>query len=188
MEPDGLAKFERRLCEAQVYLEYGAGGSTVLAAQCGPKEIHTVESDKNFLDAVQRRVEVLSVSTRLQTYYVDIGPTKEWGWPTDATCAARWPAYCLAPWVPLAETHNPPDLILIDGRFRVACFLTSLMFAKPGTAVLFDDYLDRPEYHVVQKHVEQTGRAGRMAEFLVPEEIDRRSVLADLLTHVTNPA
>jgi hypothetical protein len=44
-----------------------------------------------------------------------------------------------------------PELILIDGRFRVGSFLTSYQRAIPGTIILFDDYYSRPEYHFVEK-------------------------------------
>jgi hypothetical protein len=37
-----------------------------------------------------------------------------------------------------------PDLVLIDGRFRLACFLHPLLAAAPGTPILFDDYTNRP--------------------------------------------
>ncbi|WP_240997067.1 hypothetical protein, partial [Pseudomonas viridiflava] len=37
-----------------------------------------------------------------------------------------------------------PDVILIDGRFRIACFVTAYLRATKPMIVLFDDYLDRP--------------------------------------------
>lgn len=188
MEPEGLAHFERRLREAKIYLEYGAGGSTVLAAQLGVDVIHTVESDKNFLEALRQRVSQCQVPTRLHTHYVDLGPTKEWGMPIDLGCAARWPRYCVAPWANFIGAGIQPELILIDGRFRVACFLASLLFARLGTVILFDDYFNRPHYHVVEKHVPHNARAGRMAEFIVPAEMNRQHVIVDLLAAVTNPA
>jgi hypothetical protein len=41
--------------------------------------------------------------------------------------------------------------------------------------VLFDDYFNRPHYHVVEECVnpEMKMSAGRMAKFVVPEELDR---------------
>ena len=39
------------------------------------------------------------------------------------------------------ENKLVPDLILIDGRFRVCCFLSSLKYGNVGTKILFDDYL-----------------------------------------------
>lgn len=39
---------------------------------------------------------------------------------------------------------------MIDGRFRVACFLYSLLCAETGTVILFDDYSLRFRYHLVE--------------------------------------
>jgi hypothetical protein len=188
MEREGREHFEQRVRDVNVFLEYGAGGSTLLAAKLGAKEIHSVESDKGFLAAVRERIVQDSPATRVHAHYADIGPTKEWGVPSDVSCAVKWPMYCLAPWPTMVSESSLPDLILIDGRFRVASFLTSLMFAKPGTPILFDDYFDRPHYHHVEKHLAPTARAGRMAEFIVPAGVDSRSTVLSLLPFVTNPA
>ena len=40
---------------------------------------------------------------------------------------------------------------MIDGRFRVASFLTTLKKSKKGTKIIFDDYKSRSQYHVVEK-------------------------------------
>jgi len=73
-----------------------------------------------------------------------------------------------------------PDLVLIDGRFRVACFLHSLLAAEPGTPILFDDYSNRPHYHLVEESypIEQT--EGRQALFRVPAELDREVIGREL--------
>jgi hypothetical protein len=50
----------------------------------------------------------------------------------------------------LKGTDNA-DLYLIDGRFRVACFMETLMRCKPDAVLLMHDYAPRPEYHVVEQ-------------------------------------
>jgi hypothetical protein len=188
MEKEGIALLETRLREAMVYLEYGAGGSTMLAAELGVKYIHSIDSDHGYLDAVQRRVSECQPAATVTGYYVDIGPTKEWGQPTNSGYANRWPNYCVAAWDVLLLQNRRPDLILIDGRFRVACFLASLVFAKPGTVILFDDYFDRPYYHVVEKYLQPSAKAGRMAEFVVDSSFSPSQVLLDLMATSANPA
>jgi hypothetical protein len=41
------------------------------------------------------------------------------------------------------------NLILIDGRFRVACCLKCFNVINPKCLIAFDDFLNRPYYHVV---------------------------------------
>lgn len=188
MEEDGLALFMERIEKAKVYLEYGAGGSTVFAASKGCAEIHSVESDQGFLDAVRNRVAELGGPTELKTYYANIGPTKEWGQPTDLACARFWPRYSVAPWENLIASDRRPDVILIDGRFRSACFLVSAMLAKPGTSILFDDYCDRSHYHVVEKYIKPRLKAGRMAEFWIESPLRIDDIVTDLIFTISDPA
>jgi hypothetical protein len=188
LEPEGMARLEARLREASIYLEYGAGGSTVMAAEMGVKEIHSIDSDKGFLDAVQRKIAESRSGSKICLHHVDIGPTKDWGHPTDRTFANRWPKYCVAGWDLLLSQDRRPDLILIDGRFRVASFLASLLLSKPGTIILFDDYLNRPHYHIVEKHIKVSATAGRMAEFIVEYSFSPSQVVLDLMLASTDPA
>jgi hypothetical protein len=67
-----------------------------------------------------------------------------------------------------------PDLVLIDGRFRVFCFLTSVKFAPVGTKILFDDYINRPFYHVVEEFCERIDTCGRQALFEVSQSAKKK--------------
>src|SRR5208282_5481600 len=48
------AAFEKMLRECRFYMEYGSGGSTVLAARLG-KPFISVETDRFFLQAVRKK-------------------------------------------------------------------------------------------------------------------------------------
>lgn len=57
--------------------------------------------------------------------------------------------------------------MLIDGRYRVACFLATCIYAKKETIVLFDDYEQRKQYHTVEKLFEKVDVIDdRMAVFV----------------------
>src|SRR4051795_7601829 len=62
-----------------------------------------------------------------------------------------WPAYPQRAFSELADLGLEPDLVLIHGRFRVACLPPSVLAAPAGTRVLFDDYIGRSKYHVVER-------------------------------------
>ena len=70
------------------------------------------------------------------------------------------------------KPKKTPKLVLIDGRFRVCCFLTSLKFAEEGTKILFDDYTNRPHYHFVEKYVSRFKECGRQCLFVMPSKDD----------------
>jgi hypothetical protein len=184
MEPAGLNLLTERLSGCTCFLEYGAGGSTVLAAEIGVPRIYSVESDRTFLRAVKDAVAEIAPGAKLYDQYVDIGPTIEWGNPRDTSKAAKWPLYSSSIWHEIIlKSEHAPDLVLIDGRFRVACFLATLVFSKPGTIVLFDDYYDRPNYHIVEKYLTPVTRAGRMAEFHTSNP--PREAMLDLIAYST---
>jgi len=53
------------------------------------------------------------------------------------------------------------DLILIDGRFRVACALNLFDQIENNTTIIFDDFLNRKNYHVVLEYYDIVMKAGR---------------------------
>ena len=50
------------------------------------------------------------------------------------------------------EEQESIDLVLIDGRFRVACCLICYDIIKDSCLIAFDDFLNRPQYHIVLEY------------------------------------
>lgn len=44
------------------------------------------------------------------------------------------------------------DLVFIDGRFHVACWLKCYDIIKDNCLIAFDDFLNRPQYHIVLEY------------------------------------
>jgi hypothetical protein len=164
---DGTELFETLLQRSQLYMEYGSGGSTVLAAHLG-KDFVSVESDRNFSKAVTGRIGTTQRSANIVA--VNIGTTGAWGAPLftrpNEGRLQSWKQYVIAPWLRLPP-GTIPDLVLIDGRFRIACALYSLMqlHGREDVTILFDDYGDRRNYHVIESFARLEQMAGRMAVF-----------------------
>ncbi|MGI0013911.1 MAG: hypothetical protein ACREBU_10795 [Nitrososphaera sp.] len=185
MESIGIKAFEHYIQGVSVYLEYGSGGSTVLAARNGVKDIISVDSDLGWLDAVKRE----SAGTRSNVHLVhcDVGPTKEWGMPTDKSLAERFHRYPIAPWDAAEKLAAIPQMIFIDGRFRVACFLYSLLQGRVETPILFDDYRERSYYHVVEEFCDVQQMHGRMAEFAVTKNYSHKRLTAAIMKYSVDP-
>jgi hypothetical protein len=147
---------------AGTILEYGSGGSTVLAAELG-KRVTSVESDRGWAARLERKLA--EVSSGAQVHYVDVGPTGKWGRPVDNSNAAAFHRYALSVWD--RPDFEAPDLVLIDGRFRAACLVAVLLRATRPTTVLFDDYVPRRHYHGVEHLAPREETVGRMARFTV---------------------
>jgi Glycosyl transferase family 2 len=147
---------------SKVILEYGSGGSTVLAAESGCRVI-SVESDKAWAERLAAHLAPISQSAKI--HYADIGRTGPWGMPAKPRQFHKFHGYALSVWD--RPDFEEPDLVLIDGRFRAACLVAVLLRAKRPTMVLFDDYVDRSYYHDVEKLARKEEIIGRMARFTV---------------------
>jgi hypothetical protein len=169
MPPAGAAALAEALGGARCYLEYGSGGSTMLAVASGVADIVSVESDRLWLEAVRAQLAGRLRPGHHHLCYADIGPTAQFGAPASERHWRRFPAYALDAWALCRARGLAPDLVLIDGRFRAACLLATLIHAQPGCRVLFDDYAERPGYHRVARFLEPRRLIDRVAEFSVPE-------------------
>lgn len=150
------------LRKAQVVLEYGSGGSTVMAAEMG-KTVLSVESDAEWLAGMRDWFDRHPPKAKLLLHYADIGPTGKWGMPTGQKSFRKFPGYALDIWDNPEFEH--PDMVLIDGRFRPACLMaTAFRITRPVT-VLFDDYVGREPYHAIEAMFRPTAFHGRMAQF-----------------------
>jgi hypothetical protein len=89
----------------------------------------------------------------------------DWGIPKNRNRVTHFWKYIVAPWNTAKVNNLVPDTVLIDGRFRVAAFLFSLVSARVGTTILFDDYLDRPHYFVAEQFCRLEAKRGRMGVF-----------------------
>ena len=131
--------FRKYLNVATHYWEFGGGGSTAWASNTeNIKSIVTVESDMIYSNKLKDDFKNVDVR------WADIGPTGGWGAPSDRSKMETWNVY---PNMWLTKS-NEPDLVLIDGRFRVACALTVLLNSD-NPCVLIHDFNNRSEYHCI---------------------------------------
>jgi hypothetical protein len=188
MDQQGIDIFSEAIAKSKCYLEYGSGGSTRMAVKAKVPHIFSVESDADYARAVRRSVVNDGKDLFVKIRHGNIGKTKDWGYPVSKESCASWPDYAIAIWDKIEEEKVSPDLIVVDGRFRVACFLTSLLRAKPGTVILFDDYVGREKrYSIVEKYVSPSQLTTRMAVFNVPKRLDVRLIAMELARRCMNP-
>jgi len=177
--PPAEAEAVRTVYEAaDVILEYGSGGSTALAAQMPGKTVFSVESDADWLQGMHDWFAANPPVCDLHLHHGNIGPTKEWGAPAREGSFRRWPSYPIEVWD--RDDFRHPDVVLVDGRFRAACFLTTLFrIARPVT-LLWDDYVGRKPYHEMEDFAAPSALVGRMAVF----ELHPTAIPADKLGQI----
>lgn len=158
-------------------LEFGSGGSTVLAAELGAK-VWAVESDPAWAQMMTDWFAAHAAAGQARIIHADIGPTENWGHPADDGNFRSWPDYPLKVWDLPDFPH--PDVILVDGRFSLACFLTAAYRISRPVTLFFDDYIPRPAYHKAEQLVKPSQIIGRMARFdLTPMQLTPDRIRAD---------
>lgn len=172
--PDDVAdRVRAEYARASVVLEYGSGGSTALAAETPGLTCFSVENDLGWARAMAAWLAEHHPRADIRLHRAWTGPTKKWGrprWPRLPLLYPLFRRYPASVWA--RRDFSPPDLILVDGRFRVACFLTALMHVRRPTRLLWDDYTRRPNYHVAERYCAPVAVVGRMAVFdVAPREV-----------------
>jgi hypothetical protein len=163
--PPGVQDFvTSQYAAARTILEYGSGGSTVIAARAGARTF-TVESDAEWGRNVERWLAENRLAATVTLHYADIGPTRNWGRPERKRLGhtLKYLRYPASVWDRPDFIH--PDVILIDGRFRVACFLEAMIRVERPTRLLFDDYAGREYRETVERFQTPDRMVDRMAVF-----------------------
>ena len=160
------ALFKDEVKNVDVYGEYGCGKSTKWVLNNTSADVLAVDTSNEWVGAVKNDNE--SNNYRLTIHHSNLGKVGGWGRPLSYEMIDSFSDYTDFLW----KQKKTPKLVLVDGRFRVCCFLTSLKFAEEGTTILFDDYTNRPQYHFVEKYVSRFKECGRQCMFVVPSKAD----------------
>lgn len=137
------------LLRTTTYLEFGSGYSTRLAASMPHlQKMTVVESDDIFFQTqvgTNKAVRKAMESGCLDYHYINVGKTGAWGYPLTAERMEAWPDYSSA----VFRRKPNYDLILVDGRFRVACILQACLKCGDRPRILVHDFFNRPAYFCV---------------------------------------
>lgn len=168
--------FKSEVKKVDVYGEYGCGKSTKWVLNNTAAYVIAVDSSNKWVDVVKN--DNWSNNNRLSIHHSNLGDVVGWGRPLSYQAIDYFSDYTDYIW----RHKKSPNLVLIDGRFRVCCFLTSLKFAEEGTKIIFDDYTNRPHYHFVEKYADRSKECGRQCLFVVPSkaEIDMAELDKDI--------
>ena len=154
--------FKDEIKKVDVYGEYGCGKSTKWVLNNTAIDVIAVDTSSEWVGAVKKDNQ--RNNERLNIHYSNLGDVGGWGYPLSYEKKERFSDYTDYIW----RQKNNPQLVLVDGRFRVCCFLTSLKYAEEGTKIIFDDYINRPHYHYIEKYVRRKKQCGRQCLFIVP--------------------
>jgi hypothetical protein len=155
-------------------LEFGSGGSTILLSKSANRVV-SIESDKFFSVFIKRQLHKYKISN-VHILWVNIGPTVRYGFPKPRKKnqnSFRYVEYTEKPFAYCKELAIEPELIFIDGRFRVWCAIQSVRKINWSFTIVFDDFFLREQYFVVKEFLgEPFARIENAAVFKI-EDIEK---------------
>jgi len=159
--------FKEHIKKCKIYGEYGVGKTTNWVLRNTNCKIVCVDSSSHWINLVKGKICDSDIK-RVKFKWYDLGEIGEWGNPLSYHKHQNITKYIDSIW-----TENiKPDLVLIDGRFRIACFLKCLLGSEKNTKIIFDDYINRKIYHVVEQIIKPSEIYKRQALFVKTENLD----------------
>jgi hypothetical protein len=163
--------FYKYLNNSKNYLEYGSGGSSFQASiRPHIMNIISVESDKTWFNKLKKIIN----NPRFLYNYIELNALPNtFGYPNNTNFNMN----ALYPSVIDKYKNIKFDLILIDGRFRVACALICFKYIDNNCILIVDDMTDRPYYNEIYNYYNKIDGAGRMVVFKKKDTLEPSSNL-----------
>ena len=174
--------FYKYLDKSETYFEYGSGGSTYQASvRSNIKQMYSVESDLEWHNKLKT---LFNGRNNIALIYNDMDTRpRTYGHPGPNSTPTQKMNYSNQIRLLASRSRQNIDLVLIDGRFRVACCLKCFDVINDECLIAFDDFLGRQDsYRIVLDYYEIVDRTedNRMVILkkkqdisLVPEELIR---------------
>ena len=145
------------------YFEWGAGSSTRLAATRA-RVVTSIEGSKQWTAKMKNS----SLPKNVHLRYVNIGPTEMFSWPVE------WNITRARRYIRAIDSVPPQNVILVDGRWRVACAMRARRRLSPRGVVLVHDFT-RPEYQILRSAFHVVKIRGTLAALRPRNSIDNFS-------------
>ena len=171
MSPKEIETLTGLLEASEHYFEFGMGGSTCLAARTVAGSVTAIDSDADWIEKVRQEIGQPDKDVTLK--HVDIGPTGNWGTPIGTGSRDSFPRYSTSI---RAAKLDVIDFCLVDGRFRIACFLEALGQLRSDALLAIHDYAVRPEYHLVEEFARPILTCQQLTVFVRRMSADRQRI------------
>ena len=144
-----------------IYFETGSGCSSVIAKYY-TKKSYAIEGCKKWYE------QGIQNGLKDNLIFHDLKPDNPtWSYPGKESDIEDWKKYFQS----YKESYNA-DVILIDGRFKVATAMDIFNKIKDDTIVFLHEYQDRPVYYIIEKYYKYIYHWGSLTAFIKKKEIE----------------
>ena len=175
--------FTLLLKKCKKYLEFGMGGSTLLAyITPNIEKIISIDSDYKWIQNIKKFKNLKNEEgKRIILNYINVGKVRNWGFPISKS--SKIPNYSKQIF---QKFENDYDFAFIDGIARVACALQIILNCKPDIKILIHDFNFRPYYHILYKYLDIIYAIDSFALFSIKEDIDVNEIKKDYEIYKTD--
>jgi hypothetical protein len=175
--------FDKEIKNSKFYLEFGSGASTFHAKRL-KKKFYSIESDKAFFSQISKEIGKNLILKELGVvgfYSTPLNFQKN-----KYKLVQKAIKYTDDVLRFLIKKGEIPDLVLIDGRYRVSTgFALHRFYSKKNKkfCIIFDDYKERRHYHILSRFfkIEIVGRFGVARNLIqnitIPDSLLRKYLL-----------
>ncbi|TVL55390.1 hypothetical protein A9X76_10320 [Brachyspira hyodysenteriae] len=190
MTEDERELFVKSISESKEYLEFGSGGSTFIVLKTTNANIISIESDINWINHMRDNKTIFEEEQfcRLKFVHIDIGEISIMGMPKDKSKLESYPKYSEEIFKILDKNHiNKIDTVLIDGRFRVACVLNTILNCNKNIKIIIHDFFNREEYHILLNYLDTIEKSNSLGVFKIKENINTDEINKLIEKYKYNP-
>ena len=176
-DKDTAQFLKQKILNSKKFLEFGTGKTTILASKANIDH-YSIESDKSFYFYMKKK----NIKNIL---FYSLGFVSFYSYPLFKNniykkfYKEKAKIYASKIFERLNKDLFFPDLILVDGRFRVLCMLNIFLFLKSNnlnnTCVILDDFKDRPYYNEINSFF-KINLKGRLAICYVKDRISLENI------------
>lgn len=186
MSDDEIGLLTRHYNRSRVILEFGCGGSTEIAAASSASKIYCVESDGQWITECSQtpKIKARLEDSSLKFFHAFVGETVSYGRPANKDGLAQWPAYSCGVWSMI--NSDIPDVILIDGRFRMSCLLQSLLRCT-DVRILMHDFWSRPPYQEALQYTDVVESIADLVVLMPKSDVSLRHLAIRSVEYLLDP-
>lgn len=177
-----INEFSNAVRNCSLYLEFGAGGSTYYVLKNTKSVVISVESDLNWINYLRRNlfIQSMEIFNRLKFYYVNIGNIYSLGYPYKFSHIYdnQYKDYYSEVFSIFSQQSNQIDVVFVDGRFRVACVLNTILHLSKNKnlTIMIHDFFDREYYHTVLNFLELIKQTDNLGIFKIKDNVNFEEV------------
>ena len=146
------------------YFEWGSGFTTKTADEIAMR-VTSIEGSRTWYDKMREH----TFSNKTVLKYVDIGKTGSFSFPKDQTKGTEY----------IRAINSTQDIILVDGRWRVACAISAFPFIAPTGRLMIHDF-GRTHYHSILKFYTKENEVDGLAVFVPKSNVSMDDIKGHL--------